>query len=137
VIVVLALFTLVGTICTAMAPTLLEFVKGKAGKKPGTAPTSGSVTDSPKPTTSNGMVQAANDGLSLVEAMVLDYRAQRDNAQRLYGEALEDLEDARETIREQAVRIAELQGGRRRRTSHYGDRYAEGYADDRQPWDQR
>lgn len=48
----------------------------------------------------------------MVEQAVLDYRQQRDEAMRRYDEALDELDDAREVIRNQAVIIARYEGTR-------------------------
>lgn len=134
VVVILAVITLGGTAITAMGPTFVELAKNRgvrlktsvpaadpvpAGPAP---PPSPALPLSPDPTkTSVEMVQSAQHGLSMVEAAVLDYRAQRDLAMQRYDKVLGDLAEAEDIIREQAVYIAQLEGQLGRRS--YGGRH--------------
>lgn len=152
VIVLLAVITLAGTAVTAMGPTLLEIAKSRgsrlrpapAGSTPSGAPDVPAVSPSPPnpapplssehTPASNQMVQSAQHGLGMVEAAVLDYRSQRDAAMRRYDTVLEDLEEAKDVIREQAVYIAQLEGrlgvGRR----NYGGRHGPSTDSAQQGW---
>lgn len=128
VVVLVAGVAAVGTIATALGPTFVEIVKNRGSRNkppaPATPPaTPPATTPTPAPTPAEGApansngpsptvttsTQNAFNGLTMVEQAVLDSRQQRDEAMRRYFEIAEDLEEAREIIREQAVRIARLE----------------------------
>jgi hypothetical protein len=146
VVVILAVITLGGTVITAMGPTFLEVAKGRGSRRPaGAAPAAPEVPGgaapppnpapplSPEPTpTTAQMVQSAQSGLGMVEAAVLDYREQRNAAMTKYQEALTDLDEARDIIREQAVYIAQLEARANLRQPNYGGRH--GSPPDTRPW---
>lgn len=128
----LALITLAGTAVTAFAPQIPEIIKARLGRGGnGAVATAESPTgvlpaaapESAPPASSNQMVQSANAGLSMVEDAVLDYRSQRDAAMGRYDEVREDLEEAKDVIREQAVYIAQLEGWLGIGRQNYGGRH--------------
>jgi hypothetical protein len=137
VVIVLAVIAAMTTVLTAAGPVLMEFAKGRAHRTaPGSGPSAPDVPGgstpppnpapplSPAPTQeSNQMVQSAQQGLSMVEAAVLDYRSQRDAAMGRYDAVLADLKEAEDIIREQAVYIAQLEV-RIGRPPNYGGRHA-------------
>jgi hypothetical protein len=146
VIVILAVITLGGTAVTAMGPTFLEIAKGRGSRRPAgatpsapevpggaTPPPNPSLPLSPQPTPATAqMVQSAQSGLGMVEAAVLDYRNQRDAAMTRYQQTLDDLDQARDIIREQAVYIAQLEARAGIRQPNYGGRH--GSPPDTRPW---
>lgn len=134
IVVVLAVVTLAGTALTAMGPALVEIAKNRGSRsRGGTPPVPAGPTPPPNPApaladtpvapASSQMVQGAQAGLSMVEAAVLDYRSQRDAAQARYDRALDDLEEAQDLIRDQAVYIATLEGRLGMARPNYGGRH--------------
>jgi hypothetical protein len=150
VVVVLAVITLLGTVLTAMGPTFLEMAKGRGSRRPppadnGNPPTvPAGQTPPPNPApplpsepsrVSNQMVRSAAEGFDLLESAFTDFRSQRDAAMSRYDRVLDELSDAREIIKEQAVYIVQLEerAGIPRRAN--GGRH--GSPTDPQPWGHR
>ncbi len=117
VIILVAVVTVVGTIATALGPTLVEIVKSRrAGGTPPapTAPGAEVAGDAPvslPPSPDNPLtpvVQSGIDALGMVNAAVQDYRNQRDDALRRVDQLQGLLDDARATIGQQLVELTQL-----------------------------
>lgn len=121
-----AAFTVFGTFATALGPALVEIIKNryarraKAEEEARKAQEGAEAPVEPVPA-SVELVQSGYAAVGMVESAVLDYRLQRDEAIRRADAAWikleqvrEELEEARDYIRGQAVLIAryEAEAGR-------------------------
>lgn len=140
VVVLVAVATVVGTAVTALGPTFLEIAKNR-GKKPGggSSPPAEAVppgatsppTPAPPPASPGNALSAVVtpgiDALSMLNAAVMDYRTQRDNALREVSDLRFRLEQAGRMVMDQRVQIGQLQeqirggaGNSRHRLPDYG-----------------
>jgi hypothetical protein len=127
VLIVLGVIGLLGTVATAGGPVLLEMAKSKglrlkpsspaatavpvpvpAGPSPPSNPAP-ALADQPPAEKSVAVREGAQQGLSMIEAAVLDYRQQRDRALDSVDRKDAELDEAHDIIREQAVYIAQLE----------------------------
>lgn len=110
VIILVAVVTVLGTVATAMGPTLVEIVKGRAAIRATTpTPPAAPSQESPVSDPLSSVVRSGSDALDMVEAAVLDYRQQRDAALLRVDTLQGRLDEANSVIARQQVIIAQLE----------------------------
>lgn len=123
-VVVIGALTVLGTIVTALGPTLLEVVKHRG--KPATSPASGA----PAANSSGQIVQSGNRAVTLVQDIIANYQQQLVEANEDVAQANRQVVERDATIRELRQELARYQGGggfSAAPSYGYGPGYGQGY----------